>query len=372
MPDRKNQHFVPRFLLARFATPGTRDRAISALDLNSGTCRDGISIAGQCARPFYYGRDGEMEAVLGELEGATAAAIRKLIELGPKRPPFDPQDAVTLLVFISAQNGRTPAAIAEQEAHYRLLVERTLASKISDPAERARAAEYLIARDVNPVASTQTSVRIGASLADLADLLIVNESPIEFVTSDVAVPFHNEWGLPVLEVGMLGFACSGLQIFFPLSPRHLLVKYDPEIYIQPKATVHIRASESVLSVNRLQYAYAERQLYFSGDSATRDSLVAPEREMLRAPRSKNVQVKRLKEVDGPTEMVLWYAQQAPLKLRLPWLPIRRSKTQVPVEQRAHARRQKAMKAIESSRFVSTPPPGPPPEYLWGKSFRVDS
>lgn len=298
MVARKSQHFVPRFLLERFATSGTRERAISAMDLDVGECRDGISIAEQCARSFFYGRDGLMEEPLGDIEGAAAKAMRDLIRLGPERPPFRQEDAVTLLVFIAAQHGRTPAALAEQEAQYRGLVERGLASKITNPEERARGVEYLINRDISALRSTQMSVTIGSSLADLADLLVVNDSPIQFVASDIGVVFHNQWAQPVRGVGVLGFACSGLQLFLPLSPRHLLVKYDAAIYAPPRSTVHVRATDSVHTVNRLQCAYAQRHLYFTGNSETRACLVELQRATPRAFRSKNVHVERLKQVDG--------------------------------------------------------------------------
>lgn len=370
MTERKSQHFVPRFLLKGFATPGTDQRAISAIDLDSGDFRETVSIASQCARPFFYGRDGQMENALGDIEGAAAEAVRELIRLGPERPPFDPNDAVTLLIFIAAQHGRTPAALAEQEAEYRGLVERGLSSVITDPAKRAEGAEYLIDRDLNPVRATQTSVKIGSSLADLTDLLVVNESPLEFATSDIGVLFHNEWGLPVRGVGMLGFACSGLQLFLPLSPRHLLVKYDAAVYSPPRSTVHVRAVDSVRTINQLQCAYAERHLYFTGHLPTRDSLLALRRATERCPRSKNVRVQRLKQTDGPTELVIWHTEQARLQLRLPWLPIRRSMATVPIQQRIHAWRPRAMEAIHSNPHLG-PPPAPPPAHLMGKAFKVD-
>ncbi|HET7544067.1 MAG TPA: DUF4238 domain-containing protein [Polyangiaceae bacterium] len=369
MVDRKHQHFVPRFLLKHFATPGTRERAISAIDLDDGKCRDSISIAGQCGRSFFYGRDGLMEGLLGELEGAAAKAMRALIELGPERPPFKPEDAVTLLVFIAAQHGRTPAAVAEQEAQYRGLIERGLANRIADPEERARGAEYLISRDINAFGSTQTSVAIGSSLADLADLLVVNDSNVQFVTSDIGVVLHNQWAQPVRGVGVLGFACSGLQVFLPLSPRHLLVKYDAAIYAPPRSTIHIRATESVHTVNRFQCAYAERHLYFTGDPDTRASLVELQRTTPRAYRSKNVHVERLKQVDGHEELIVWHSDQARLNARLAWLPIRRSMASVPVQQRGQAWRPKAMEAIRSNPRLTEPPP--PPAHLMGKSFKFD-
>jgi hypothetical protein len=310
-----------------------------------------------------------MEDLLCELEGATAEAIRKLIRLGPARPPFDPNDAVTLLIFIAAQHGRTPAALAEKEAQYRGLVERGMSKFITDPEERARGAEYLINRDVSAFRSTQMSVQIGSSLADLTDVLVINESPLEFVTSDIAVVFHNEWASPVRGVGVLGFACSGLQLFLPLSPRHLLVKYDAAVYAPPKSIVHVRSVDSVRMINKLQCAYAERHIYFSGDATTRDSLVALREETPRAYRSKNVHVERLKQTDGAAEFIIWYSDQARLNLRLPWLPVRRSMAGVPVQQRIHAWRPRAMEAIRSNPRLKEPPP--PPADLMGKSFKVD-
>jgi hypothetical protein len=371
MVARKSQHFVPRFLLERFATPGTRERAISAFDLDRVICRDGVSIAGQCARSFFYGRDGKMEDALSDLEGAAAEAVRQLIKVGPDRPPFRPEDAVTLLVFIAAQHGRTPAALAEQEARYRGLVDQVVAEKIKDPEERARGVEYLVRRDISATKSTQTMVQLGSALADLADLLVINNSALEFATSDIAVVLHNHWAAPVQGVGVLGLACSGLQVFLPLSPRHLLVKYDPAIYSPPRSVVRVGAIGSIRAVNQLQCAYAERHVYFSGDAATRDSLAELQRSTPRALRSKNVRVEKLKRIDGPEQLVFAYEEQARIDLRLPWLPIRKSMASVPVQQRTHAWRPRAMEAIESNPRLGEPPTAPPP-HLMGKVFKRES
>jgi hypothetical protein len=148
------------------------------------------------------------------------------------------------------------------------------------------------------------------------------------------------------------------------------VKYDPAVYAPPKSKVHVRATDSVCAVNRLQCTYAERHIYFSGGRATRESLMQIQAGTQRYPRSKNVRVERLKQTDGPTELVMWHSEQAPLLLRLPWLPMRRSAVAVPVQRRTQAWRPSAEEAIRSSPFLDKPPSAPP-EHLMGKSFRVE-
>ena len=66
MPQNKNHHFVPQFYLRRFGS----DRFVAAFTLAGRRHVPRASIAGQCQRPYLYGKDPAVEAKLSAIEGS--------------------------------------------------------------------------------------------------------------------------------------------------------------------------------------------------------------------------------------------------------------------------------------------------------------
>jgi hypothetical protein len=87
----KNHHFVPQFYLRRFGA----DRFVALYNIARGQHVPRASIAGQCQRPYLYGKDQVIEKALCELEGAAARIIADIVERHSSRqnyqrrmPPF--------------------------------------------------------------------------------------------------------------------------------------------------------------------------------------------------------------------------------------------------------------------------------------------
>ena len=82
MADHKNQHFVPRVLLRPFT------KGINLNNIRADQLIPDAPLKGQCARHYWYGEDGQLEAILSKLEGIfggnreriLAEAIQKRIE----------------------------------------------------------------------------------------------------------------------------------------------------------------------------------------------------------------------------------------------------------------------------------------------------
>ena len=73
MADHKNQHFVPRVLLQPF-TKNAEDRSINLYNIGADRLILDAPVKGQCARHYWYGEDGQLEALLSRLEGMFARA----------------------------------------------------------------------------------------------------------------------------------------------------------------------------------------------------------------------------------------------------------------------------------------------------------
>lgn len=71
MPDNKDQHFNPQFYLRNFSAD-ENGRSIHLYNIARAKCIFGASIAGQCSRPYFYGKDGRVESGLAMLEDAAA------------------------------------------------------------------------------------------------------------------------------------------------------------------------------------------------------------------------------------------------------------------------------------------------------------
>ena len=114
--DAIKQHYVPSFLLARWATPQTRKGTLTQLNVSSGAvvpCK-----AGKVAtEPDLYtidantpSPDRSIEALLGLFETNAADPIKNLASI-PTRISDD--DRLTIAMFLAFQQGRTPAGLAQ-------------------------------------------------------------------------------------------------------------------------------------------------------------------------------------------------------------------------------------------------------------------
>lgn len=346
-------------LLRRFAVPGTRDRSVAVFDADTSRLIPQASIRGQCAESFLYGENGIIEDTLSRLEGAAASAIAEIVK---SRQPLQVGDKQweALLQFVVVQIGRTPAA-----GH-------AMAEKLRGLARQATRASRGRTSVPEPEVSLSQSIRdtlksvwnSAPVIADLDDIVIVNESDIEFVVSDLGVTLYNQWGQDVEGVGTTGLACHGLQIFIPLSPRHLLIKYDASVYRtcgnQKVSSTVTKDTSGVKAVNYFHMVTAERCLYFSGHSNTTNSLLGLRKNICRAPLSSLIRVNLFEA--GERNLVSVASENLNLRLRLPWLTIRKSAARIPVKERGMMLRPEAQEIVrQQMRGPRRPNPlGPEP------------
>ena len=320
------------------------------------------SVRNQCARDYLYGQDAELEKAIQKIEGIGANGIREVLRRDDA-PPEDSPAHIELMTYTVMQFGRTPTAAAEMENLATAMMRRVMSSPGMLPEEaRAHLGEVRMVHNDPATYSMAMALASGHGCLDLKCKLIANESPVEFVISDVGVVLHNQWCEGVRGVGTTGFASSGLQVFMPISPRRLLLFYDGSVYkVGPKRGRVVTFSDEVSAsaLNQLQCAATQENVYYTGHEQTRRAL--DRASYGRAPRDTLVRSRRAVEVGGRNELIVAFHEALPVQLALPWLSIQKRARAVSLSQRAHSWRRKA-RALDD--LVRGPPErryGPPPD-----------
>lgn len=264
MPANKKHRYVPRFYLRRFALDGKSvclynfrlARAITSANLNN-----------QCYRDYMYGKRGEHEQNLSQLEGAFVQLLRNILPSCHLPPRMSP-DHESLCILTLLQFARTAhTADAMDEMADKMWKEVLSNDPQVDPAMLARV------RIVNTDAanfSVALMLRQYHLIMDLQYRLLVAVPGTEFITSDNPVVMYNQLMAFERHGSSTGLASKGLQIFFPLSPAHMLMFYDPAVYAcEPRRSVHTALVDSrdMEQLNALQVAAALENVYYSGPAA---------------------------------------------------------------------------------------------------------
>jgi hypothetical protein len=102
---------------------------------------------------------------------------------------------------------------------------------------------------------------------DLKIRLVLNKTKTDFVASDNPVVFYNQFlERRVFHGGNTGLGSKGLQIFFPISPKQLMIFYDSDVYNvgnTKKDILEISKEEDILKLNGLQFINANKNLFFN-------------------------------------------------------------------------------------------------------------
>ena len=241
-------HYVPRFYLSQFAS---KARRINIYNLEGKFVKEDISLREQCRRPNYY-KDPSIEAALGRMEEEAAKALRILM----KNPT--PRLSESILRFIAAQILRTPSSVKISESLQGKLLHHLGATHQFSESQLLDLGA--IPHDQLPIHHLTVMDDLVNAMEDLRPL-IFNLAKSVLITSDNPVVKYNQYYERVRGMGTTGVGQKGLQIFLPLSPSHLLVLYDGNIYDHVKS--RRPTGNDIDSINAFQIVSAETNVYFS-------------------------------------------------------------------------------------------------------------
>ncbi|RKQ70271.1 DUF4238 domain-containing protein [Oceanibaculum indicum] len=256
MPANKSQHFVPRCYFRAFCSD-SKGAAINLFNTTNERSVEAAPAKGQCAKPYFYGRDGILERALQEPEGKYSEILRRIIN--------DPAAATSvdiyrLHAFMLLQSYRSAAWIDSQirlaEAQRAQLAEDATPELLESLVVTHEMALHLAFHAFN------TSI---GNTTHLETRIILNRTTMPFFTSDDPVIHTNRFHLQKDVLGGAGLSSPGVMLLMPLTPELLLMSFDPAIYQLKKRLGEIGIVDRVADVaafNDLQAVRCHANLYF--------------------------------------------------------------------------------------------------------------
>jgi len=104
--------------------------------------------------------------------------------------------------------------------------------------------------------------RLAQIIVRMKWILVLNETSIPYWTSDHPVTMVNPLPRAGI-VGNVGWKCSGIQAYFPLSPTRTLTMCDRQMYSNLPDVLRTTDPQTVVFNNHLQIQSSTRFLYAS-------------------------------------------------------------------------------------------------------------
>ena len=285
------------------------------------TVRD-ASIKGQCAKPDYY-RTAQIEGALSGLETRSSIALSALC--GNEHDC----DMDTVRQFIAVQLLRTPSQVERTATMHRKLQHFVGGDAIDAESRKMIQFDAIRPEDL-PVYNLRMSDDLAGALRDLK-YIVVEVKEDAFITSDNPVFKYNQYLEQVRDYGTDGLGQTGIQIFLPLSPKHMLVTYDKDVYYYVKKQLPSETDIEVL--NSLQVISANRNLYFNDarQSAAVENLAS---KYAHLRQDDPVTVEQFSNDENPQDSLLHGYDQTPnVGMNLSFLHVKHRASRVSISKR---------------------------------------
>lgn len=260
---KRNQHFVPRFYLKNFSVLGNEKQLVVFNVKKEKYIRAG-SLSDQAVKKYYYGKDGEMEEGLSKLEGEMAQVIHQ-IKVSSALPAHASRDHRMILYFVVTTEVRNPKYAKKLQEITESFGE-LIKQHVNFP-EKYRTPEYKLGLKDPAIFSFLNYRKHVIILSDLHAKLLINDTPLPFITSDNPIIHYNQFlEQNTQEKAITGFAIKGLQMFVPISPKLMLMLYDSQVYYvgnRKRKTVQIQKREEIDQLNTLQLLNSSANVYGS-------------------------------------------------------------------------------------------------------------
>jgi len=307
--DAIKQHYVPSFLIARWATPQNRKGTLTQLNVTSAVIAS--RKAGKVAtEPELYTIDADtpspdrsIEGLLGLFETNAADPIKNLASIPTT---ISDDDRLTIAMFLAFQQGRTPAGLAQHLRVAQMAVEASLHKFFGD---RQQVAVYVRAHidpnaddeDVKTWATSEIkafksgarfiemppeapfqamlkSVTPVASTVALLDWTLLESAGGEFITNDRGLAMHD----PDLRSaqGHAWESSPRAETTFPVAPNACLkLNHGNAGFSVQQAT-----ADEVVQINLRTYGWADKVIFGTSPAAVegvRQSVLARPAEVVK-------------------------------------------------------------------------------------------
>ncbi len=323
MPNNKKHHYVPRFYLKRFSGNG---KSIGLYNLSKKLNIHTANLKKQCYKDYFYGKDQVTENTLSEIERLASTLFTAIDKVG-EVPPRRTIPRLNLIYYVLIQQARTRHSADVLDEMHDKIIKHSFKEKIESKIENVNLDDFILGiRDVSQYA-LDLAVRSYPLLLDLRAKLIVNQTSVEFITSDNPVVMYNPFMLFRKYGGNTGYASKGLQIYFPIDPEKIIVLYDSRVYrfgVDNKKVIKIFNKQDVYNLNALQACSCYENIYFRNEKIDTEALHRKVLPYLRTNKANIFAFSEKNTVYERSEIVITYKEDITINVKLSFVRIRQN------------------------------------------------
>lgn len=261
-------HYVPQFYLKNFSG----NNSIGLYNFDRKKFVDEAAIRKNGGRDFLYGKDNDLEDWFLNLEGKWARIINDILVY--EKVPTDSTDYTYLLMFVYLSDVRVTEK-ADEFKRNKLKESKSIArilaaqNKISLSEVDIENLDIIIDRpNLSYIQGMKNLIPI---ISELCPMIIINESKMGFITSDVPLAKYNQWFIERDYKHPYGFGHMGFQCFIPLSPKICFCLYDDKVYkneYSNKGRIRIYSESVAEQLNILLIQNSYKEIYYQINTRT--------------------------------------------------------------------------------------------------------
>jgi hypothetical protein len=335
----KRHHFVPQLYMRNFCSDSKR-KFITLYVIKKQLALGNKSIRDQCYAGKLYGVTSEVEDMLQRFESPLSVVLRRLAATS-RLPDSSSDDMSKLYGFVALQMIRT----AHEAARLSEALE-SMSGKIGSYMLKG-AARAPLKRPLSEYSLTSLRAwpKVLGFTQDLAVRLIINKTGRNLITSDNPVIKYNQYCEGMQGITTTGLLAQGLQIFLPVSKKHLILFYDDKAYAVAKhgnPVVDTEDLRDIATFNLLQAINAGQILLFS-EWADLRSVQESAKGAIRYRTCGQPQIEELVDDNAPNRRTLLhlYWTNVNIGMNLSFLSVRRRAKRITQEFRVNRYREQS-------------------------------
>lgn len=259
MTENKNQHIVPQFHLRNFSSNG---KQIGVYNIPANRFVKIGTIKHEASEDYFYGKDSHTDEGLRKIETEAGKVVKNIIRTD-ELPIKDSMEHLSILQFIGTLHARTKYRRDSHneriDEYHKLVLNRKHSISNED-------LDLIKITDKNaPQHEVRTAIIGLPVIFDLKFKLIINNTKLSFWTSDNPTIFLNQFlEKKRPESNNTGWIMKGLQVFCPISPKHMLFFYDENVYKvggKNENIICVNDVKDVEELNKIQLIGATENIY---------------------------------------------------------------------------------------------------------------
>lgn len=320
MPAYKRQHYIPQFYLKNFTIDR---RKIQAYNLATKKFNK-INCSEVCSKDYFYGQMPAIERTFSGLESECSRIMSNIIREN-NLSKITVNDYCILLFLLSFQYARTLKLKMEVEQYFNKISNNIFRSIID-----GKNLKIVVNGPIHAYAIKSIMESGPYLIKDLTPILFVNFTKRDFITSDNPIILYNsffnnpEGHFLYPPSGTTGLQSPGLQIFWPLDTKHMLVLYDKEFYnfkVASNKCVKICLEKDIDALNSMQFFSCSNNIFFADQSQNENikSLHSKYKDLINEEYQAIDTIKRTKSNGQESEIVNTYTRDINYRLILSFM-----------------------------------------------------